>query len=457
MAKVVKVELPNGESISVKSFQSIRSNLLWTHKIPLNGKLSEVTPFVKAHRDYVLSIANEISNQNPRFKLHELPLDYTTQPPYSRNQMIGITSDISKVQLVPWDPQIWEKMASFLGEIPRDVKAPANWAEFITFTETIKKSDSSHGWKATIEFVEKMLPDTWLNFTARMDFIDKILEKMNKDYLGKGGIYSTLSEHPPIYNKMKIDLEFMQQMKDFIIHQVTNISAFREERNAFMQTLINLRENMIGAIRSTDTRNNYDRIIKGLKILGSSVVIGTATFITAKTQLIDVFSSFTKFPELVYVATIGMAAIGAFIMDMTIQIRKKSKENRYIKRYDEKIRKVMNEVKEYVRTYLKLVGYKVTKLMANTGYLEALQWDVSNEYLAAAYKGDYSKLNKIYDCQVKDTLYPHRFHKVLRQLVFHFSKKQRESVYFDSKIQIEANTSDGYARPPTDKNGTIKQ
>lgn len=466
---------PEKSHLVDRQFQSVRSTVLfrrysefvapkdgsWQERLYgsaslMTPKMSETSKFSKEELEYVRGIASGIAENNSRFKLHELSIDGTTQEPYTRNQYIGIASDLSKVKMAPWDPEIWSKLSDALQKTGegQGARKPANMAEFIDMAQAIQKEGKQNGWGELLAFVEKMLPESYLSFTARMEFLDKVLEKMNSDLVAKEGIYGKIDSHPAIYHKLKVDLDHMKTMKEFIIHQVTNIACFREERDSYMQILSTLKDNLITAIRNTDTRNNYDRFLRGLKVVGTSIVVGTATFITAKAQLMGIFSLFTQYPELVYVATVGAAVVGAFLMDATINWRKAIRINRLTKKYDKRMRRVMDEVKKHVRTYLQIVGFKATKEMAQTGYIEALQGEVSNAYFSAAFKGDFDTINRIYGSQVKDALRPPRaFARLVRFVRSRVSKEYGEQVYYDNKISLAAATSDGYAKPPANGNG----
>ncbi|MBM3229310.1 hypothetical protein FJZ26_02665 [Candidatus Parvarchaeota archaeon] len=360
-------------------FQSVQTNRLSRSGMALTPKLSELTSFPETEKTYFREFA--IKMKDEKIPYHRLPLDYTTQAPLTRNDLIGIAADLANSEFVS------------------DEKKP----------ELLK---------------------SWVELNTLLSGIDKILGQMFEE--GK--------ESFQIYKKLKVDYSYLHQMKEFIAHQARIIEGYKGIAKDHVAKLVAQRDNVIEAISNYDPKDTYERFVKALKFVAGSLVIGSATLTAAKTELIDFFKSINKVPYLSYIFSVCASVLGGFLFDASAGLRKAYRENRVIDKYAKRISKTQQAELDFVRKTLKLVGHKANREMALAGYLEELQGEVSREYLAAAYIGDMDSLNSIYASLAQASMGKAGIIQKIKSWLGLGDPVQKE---LEKRLSVEATTSDG--------------
>jgi hypothetical protein len=264
-------------------------------------------------------------------------------------------------------------------------------------------------------------------------------------------MYQDKKDDTAIYNKLFVDLNFLKEMREFILHQVRIIENSKDRHIKDREVLDLLRKNRIDAIKATGGESLLDKILNRVKPLVSGALVGAGTFLAAKAEMIDWFGNFVATPTVAYITVVTGAILGILGYDATRALRKALAENHIIRKYSRKIRNCENAEKNDTRKILKLVGYKATKEIATSGYIETLLSDVSNTYLALAYKGDFGALNSLYDKQVKRV-----YASGLWRFFHPFAGKTNGETKMEASIDAASKTSDGYVKPtgaPKDEAG----
>ena len=372
---------------STKEFQSILPCKLKQFNVKMNEKLDHIEKFDQKEIDLLHETINKVNVEHQKKSEREidtnaLAVAFTTQSPFTRNGIIGIAADKANIPFLPGESKLEAKqgLASLNNAI----------SDLQDITSTL--------------FIEK-------------------------------------KEDTQIYNKLYVDLKFLNEIRAFISHQSRIIENAKQRLNAQRQVLRKLQDNKLKAIEATEKLNLIEKIMKYGKALVAGALFTGGTFIAAKQELISLFDKWFAQPNLIYAVVIFGALVGLLLYEAKELIRKANRGNRTIRKFEKKIKKSEDEERDFTRKILKMVGYKATKEMAASGYLESLQSEVSTSYLAAAYRGDMATVNSLYDLQVKN-VFASPFSRWARKL---FSN--RNGVTVEQRVQTDASTSDGHVKP----------
>jgi len=431
-----KQKQPAQNLFSVQLFQAKNTNALKRMGVPLSSNLNEVVAFPKSELDALKALKADLPDVN----FQKLPLNCTTEMPVSRGMLIDVAS--AKVYLV----------------------SPSNG-----------KNGNGASSNETIAAVEKMFPDLKALLSEKfnsefvINAIDKTAESLKGLKLSKNGdllveaqqksvsdfeklvadiesiigkMYEKGMTDSSIYRKLIVDLAYLQAMNGFINNSVKKVQSVRADLNKKYSSLQHRLDNITTAIEKTEPRTWLDKagdFIKGLTGLG---LVGTATFVAAKGELMAALTAISNIPNVIYAGTVLAAAMVGVTVYLSIDVWKALRQNYYIKKYENRMDRLVQKGIEYTRRNLKIVGFKATKEAAFSGYLEALQGEASAEYLAAAFQGDFDTINSIYDRQVDRMMGKRSISRFLRRIgeIFH---KDHESK-MNKKIGQEATDADGH-------------
>lgn len=422
-----------------QTFQTLRSSKLRRAGVPLTGDLSTVTPFSR-HELEKFKTQVESLEELKGVDFHRLSLDYTTQLPITRGQLIDVASSL--IYLI----------APLPGK---------NWANGGLGIDAIRKLISDYGAlareKVRSDFLDLAIAqaENALNGLApakNSDILQEEAEKMLQQFqksvsdleLVVKAMFDKGLTEMSIYTKLSIDLEFMVENRGFIYNALKKNKSVRADLHKKYASLEQQLSNIRHALDHTDPHTSLGNVVKIAKWLFASVFVGSATTLAAKGELISLLMAISQTPNLIYVSIVGGLIGLGFAAEMSLEIWKAFRENHYIKKYENKQEKLIRNAIEYTRKHLKLIGFKFTKEAAFTGYIEALQDEVSGKYLIAAYKGDFATINAIYDRQSDRMIGEHTIGYYFRIMGDWMSFRRFGERKIESTIRKEVLSADGY-------------
>lgn len=425
-----------------KLFQKMEKSKLKRAGIELTADLAVNVPFPKAELDRL----NDLKGKIPALSgvdISKLPLDYTSQPPLSRGGLIAVAGDIIALASMKENGSI-DKAA--LEGIVNDFQKLSS-----------EKIDSEFLGLAIKKFQDdlKSLPECGSkqgiileNAKKNIDAFTKYVEDIEAV---KKAMFDSGMADTSIYKKLKVDLEYLSDMNGFIMQSVRKIASMKETSETTVAMLEQTRDLKVKAIQNSDMRTALDKWMKIGKVVLGSVGVGAATFIAAKTELLGLLA-FTGAPNLIFVGAVVLGIGAGFLIDYGIENRRANHAIRTIKKYKRKIDKVKEEAMQFAYRHLKVIGFKANKEAAIAGYLESLQGNVSDNFLAAAFRGDFERVRAIYQKQADTMLGTSIIKRVARwvQKLIPALNGERKS---DRLISGEAHDADGLA-PESNGAGT---
>lgn len=420
-----------------KLFQSRGNCELWRLKVPMNSKLGEVVPFTGAE----IATVKKAADKHPEVDFSNFALSYTTKSPATAQELAGVTADMiflvsaqkakenakgEDAQKADLKEQLQKILADYKVLLAEKVKLEFLTLEIEKIGKLLEKLETGAG----VDFLQ----------TKAQENVDWF-EKLIKDYTtitkemfdsGMGGT--------AIYKKLEVDWRYLRRMKGFIIQKVRNVQSKREMEEENCSVIVRIFKNFVNALEKTDTAGLYGKFAKFIKIAGGSVIIGGGTLGVAKTEVLDFLGEISKMPDLIYVIGMMGAAVGGFVIFGAGEIIKAYKKNSFMKKSEKRINKAIDRILEWTDRNIAAVVLKAHKEMMKAGYIEELQGEVSSEFLAAAYQGDFDAAKKIYHKKVDSLLSKRTFGSVLRNAMNSVLRRKADA---DSAIR-DAEEVDGF-------------
>ncbi len=425
---------PIQNPFSAEFFQLNGTNELKRVGVEMTPALSGVQAFPAPEVEALRGLKAKL----PQVDFEKLPVNYTTEMPVARGNIIGVAS--AKIYLASPQENGKTDAKETIAHVDKalddlqKLMAEKYPSEFVV--EMIGKTKQDLSSLKVSKNGEAMLAEANLAkvnaFEKQISDIDAVVKAMYE--AGMAGL--------GIYRKLRVDLDYLRAMDDFIDNTVKKVQSVRADLGKKYASLQHRLSNIETALEHTEPRTWMDKlggILKGLTGVG---LVSTATFIAAKGEIMHFLEQISNMPNLIYagaVFVVGMAVVGVYL---SVDVWKALRQNHYIKAYGKRMDKLVKSGIEYTRRNLKVVGFKATKEAAFAGYIEALQGEASERYLVAAYQGDFDAINAIYDQQVDRMAGKRTLGWQFRRLKEFFSKDQEKGM--NHKISQEAVERDGH-------------
>ncbi|MCX6770636.1 MAG: hypothetical protein NTX79_01130 [Candidatus Micrarchaeota archaeon] len=374
-------------------FQARNSNELFRLGVKMSPSLKDLTPFPKEE----LAKLKELEPKLEGIDIHKLPLLYTTQMPIRRGTLIDMASSEMFLAVPPASKNGNGESASTvvaLEKLVADYKLLSaeklNSGFLSLMVEKVENGLKNIKIDDDGDFLKQSALKKKGNFEKLVKDIEFVLKTMHEN-----GMDST-----SIYKKLTVDLGYLNDMQGFISNAIKKVQSVRLDLNKKYLSLERRKKNLEDALDKTETKTVLDKLITLGKLILGSAFVGAATFITARGEALKILEKLSDSPNLVFIGIgLGLAVLGVLVY-ISMETLKAFQKNHFTKVFDKKEEKVIKKAVDYTRRNLKVIGYKATKEAAFTGYLEALQGEASETYLAAAYQADFDVINRIYDRQV---------------------------------------------------------
>jgi len=403
--------------------------------VPMSPTLEGITPFPRKELAKLKALEPELEG----IDVHKLPLLYTTQLPISRGALIDVASSELFLAVPPTNKNGNGGAANTiiaLEKLVADYKSLS--AEKINSEFLKLMVEKTEGDLKNIkidnngDFLKEAAMKKKANFEKLVNDIDSVLKKMHEKGL----------EYTNIYKKLTVDLEYLNAMQGFISNAIKKVQSVRLDLNKKYASLEHRQQNIELALETTETKNILDQVLSLAKWVFGTAAFGAATFLAAKGEALKILQEISHSPNLMFIGIgAGLVGLGIFVK-LSIEMWKAFQKNRFIKIYGKRKEKVTKKAVDYTHNNLKVIGYKATKEAAFAGYLEALQGEVSEKYMIAAFQGEFGAINKIYDRQVDRMLGEHTLGYRFRRFVDMFRRNtERKMDAALSKTAVEVDGS----------------
>ena len=435
------------DPFSPKLFQVKGTNELRRLGISMSPRLSELTLFPPEE----LAKLKELEPELKGIDVHKLPLLYTTQLPISRGNLIDVASSEMFLAVPPTNKNGNGGATSTLVSLEKLVADYKSLSAEKINSEFLKLMvEKAEGELKNLkidnngDFLKETATKKKANFEKLVADIDLVLKIMHEKGL----------DGTSIYKKLTVDLDYLNSMQGFISNSIKKVQSVRLNLNKKYVSLERREQNIEDALEKTETKNILDQIITLSKYVFGTVMFGAATFLAAKGEALKILEKISESPNLAFIGIgAGLVGLGIFIK-LSMEVWKASQKNFFIKIYDKRKEKVIKKAVDYTRRNLKVIGYKATKEAAFTGYLEALQGEASEKYLAAAFQGGFDVINRIYDRQVDRMLGERTLGYYFRRFADMFrgnSERKMDAAIRKTAISVDGSFADVVRDPDGEK------
>ncbi|VVC00861.1 Uncharacterised protein [uncultured archaeon] len=394
-------------------FQSKGVNKLKLLEVKVEPHLERVKKFSPKEIEAVQAAAKE---KNVVFS--KLAVNYTTEMPLTKGVLIGYADAwigfLSADSKAAGNGQLKESLKKISNDFGTLSQSKLN-SEFLAYSlENVKASlDSSSFAGGEGSGEAELLAET----KKAIKQVDECIDAYEKVISGMGG--DKENQKMSIYKKLVADKEFLA-VQQFIMHNVRMVANRKEEFAAQISTLESRRKALSDAINKTDIDLEVSSFKKwGKKALGlfGAGTGGLVIFATAKDQIFHYLNSLPATAQTI-VAGIGLA-LGAAVVFATAapDLTKEFFQDRVLKGYGKKIDRIKKKMNDYIQSNLRVVGYKVIKEAAYTGYLGNLKPEGAPvDIVRAAYEGDFRTIRRWYEAEVARQLESRTIGQAIRKI-----------------------------------------